>query len=83
MMSPSLNPKFFQIVIRMFQGQDLPAMDQKVGIGRLGTRAKIDAYMRCDFKKRSYKTKTITQFCDDGNDAYVPVDWNQEFWLPA
>lgn len=27
MMSPALNPKFYQIKIRLFEGQDLPPMD--------------------------------------------------------
>ena len=36
--------------------------------------------MKCDFKKKKYKTKVLTQFCDEGRE---PVNWNQEFWLPA
>lgn len=57
MMSPALNPSFYQIKIRIFQGQDLPAMDSAVGfIGK----DKIDAYLMCEFKGKKYKTKVIT-----------------------
>jgi len=74
-MSPALNPEFYQLKIRLFQGQDLPAMDTAVGfIGK----DKIDAYMKCEFKGKKHKTETITQV--KGGD---PVNWNKEFWLPA
>ena len=50
-------------------------MDSAVGfIGK----DKIDAYMKCEFKKKKFKTQTITQV--KGGD---PVNWNKEFWLPA
>jgi hypothetical protein len=50
-------------------------MDSAVGfIGK----DKIDAYIKCDFKGKKYKTKVITQV-----KGGPPVDWNEEFWLPA
>lgn len=73
LMSPSLNPTFYQIKLRIFQGQDLPPMDAGVL-----AKPKIDAYVACKFKKKPYKTKTVTQ-----NKGGKPVDWNTEFWLPA
>ena len=42
------------------------------------SKAKIDAYMKLDFKGKKYKTKTIVMEKDDD-----PVDWNKEFWLPS
>jgi hypothetical protein len=75
MMSPALNPKFYQIKIKIFQGQDLPMMDMSMGF--LG-KAKIDAYMKLDFKGKKYRTTTIIQ--EEGG---PPVEWNKEFWLPA
>ena len=56
MMSPALNPKFYQIKIRIFQGQNLPAMDSAIGF--LG-KDKIDGYVMTTFKKKKYKTETI------------------------
>ena len=53
-------------------------MDQKVGI--IGKDAKIDAYMKCSFKGKNYRTKTLLQYCDEKKE---PINWNQEFWLPA
>ena len=73
MMSPALNPKFYQIKLRCFQGQDLPEMD----VGYIG-KGSIDAYLKLDFKGKKYRTKVITQ--EKGG---KPVDWNTEFWLPA
>lgn len=55
-MSPALNPKFYQIKIRIFQGQNLPAMDSAIGF--LG-KDKIDGYVMTTFKKKKYKTETI------------------------
>ena len=50
-------------------------MDSAVGfIGK----DKIDAYMYCEFKGKKYKTKVITQV-----KGGPPVNWNEEFWLPA
>jgi hypothetical protein len=46
-------------------------------MGFLG-KAKIDAYLKTEFKGKTFKTKTISQ--TKGGDA---VRWNQEFWLPA
>jgi hypothetical protein len=57
MMSPALSPRFFQIKLRIFDGQDLPPMD--TGIGPF-SKDKIDAYMKLDFKGKKYKTKAIT-----------------------
>ena len=75
MMSPSLNPKFYQIKIRIFEGQDLPAMDSAMGfIGKV----KIDAYMKCEFKGKKLRTPTIVH--EKGG---APARWNYEFWLPA
>ena len=42
-MPPSLNPKFYQLKIRLFQAQKLPMMDLALGI--LGKKAKTDAYV--------------------------------------
>ena len=75
MMSPSLNPSFYQIKIRVFQGWDLPSLDSAVAFV---TEAKIDAYMKLDFKGKKYKTKVIKQ-----PKGGPPVHWNTEFWLPA
>lgn len=73
-MSPSLNPTFYQVTIRIFQGQDLPPMDA----GMLMSKAKIDAYIRINFKNKILKTK-ICKFTKGGD----PVDWNMEFLLPC
>ena len=40
-------------------------MDEKIGFGKLGQRAKIDAYVKLHFKKKHYKTKTLIFYCDD------------------
>ena len=40
LMSPALNPEFYQIKIRIFQGQNLPAMDSSL----MGSKS-IDAYV--------------------------------------
>ena len=56
-MSPALNPRFFQIKLRLFEGQDLPMMDS--GIGPFSSD-KIDAYLKLEFKGKKYKTKAIT-----------------------
>ena len=57
-MSPALNPTFYQIKLRVLQGQQLPAMDSQVGFSKfgMGQKAKIDAYMTCTWKKKVYKT---------------------------
>ena len=75
MMSPSLNPSFYQIKIRVFQGWDLPSLDSAIGF--IGSD-KIDAYMKLEFKAKKYKTKVQTQ-----PKGGPPVHWNTEFWLPA
>jgi len=75
MMSPALNPKFYQIKFRFFQGHDLPMMDS--GIGFL-SKDKIDAYLKLDFKKKKYKTPI--KIYERGK---PPIVWNKEFWLPA
>ena len=75
MMSPALNPSFYQIKIRIFAGDQLPMMDADMGF--LG-KAKIDAYLKTEFKKKKFKTKTVS--FSKGDD---PVRWNTEFWLPA
>jgi Ca2+-dependent lipid-binding protein len=41
-------------------------------------KAKIDAYLKTEFKGKTFKTKTISQ--SKGDD---PVMWNTEFWFPA
>jgi hypothetical protein len=52
-MSPSLNPSFYQIILRVYEGQDLPAMDSAMGfIGK----DKIDAYVKMEIKGKKYKT---------------------------
>jgi hypothetical protein len=56
MMSPALNPAFYQLKIRIFAGADLPMMDASMGF--LGEE-KIDAYMKCEFKGKKFKTKTL------------------------
>jgi len=54
MMSPSLNPVFYQIKISVIEGQELPMMDQAV-LG-MGTE-KIDAFVQFDRGKKKLKTK--------------------------
>lgn len=75
MMSPALSPKFFQVTIRLFAGHDLPMMDAGIG---MFTKEKIDAYMKLEFKKKTYKTKVIKYFKGD-----QPISWNTEFLLPC
>jgi hypothetical protein len=75
MMSPALNPTFYQLKIRIFAGADLPMMDASMGF--LG-KEKIDAYLKCEFKGKKFKTKTLVQ--EKGKD---PVRWDHEIWLPA
>lgn len=75
MMSPALNPKFYQIKLRFFSGHDLPMMDS--GIGFL-SKDKIDAYLKLEFKGKKYKTPVKVY-----NKGGEPVHWNKEFWLPA
>ena len=53
MMSPSLQPIYYQLKVRIFKGTDLPMMDQKIGF--LGT-SKIDAYIKTQFRGKKYKT---------------------------
>lgn len=57
MMSPALNPKFYQIKVRLFSGMDLSPMD--AGIGFL-SKDKIDAYVALNWKGKKFKTKVIT-----------------------
>lgn len=73
LMSPSLNPTFYQIKLRFLQAQGLPMMDSGIM-----TKSKIDAYIKCTFKKKKMKTKVI-KYTEGGE----PVNWNQEFLLPA
>lgn len=75
LMPPSLNPRFFQIKMRFFQAQDIPPMD--VGLGYL-RKAKTDAYVLAHYKKKKLKTKVRTM-----EENGPPIDWNQEFWIPA
>jgi hypothetical protein len=75
MMSPALNPRFFQTKIRIFSGHDLPMMDS--GIGFL-SKDKIDAYLKLEFKGKKYKTPVKKYFLND-----EPCTWNKEFWLPT
>jgi len=41
-------------------------------------KAKTDAYVMTTYKNRKLKSKVIVM--DEGGD---PIDWNQEFWIPA
>ena len=41
-------------------------------------KAKIDAYIKLEYKKKKYKTKTIVM--EKGG---PPVNWNHAFWMPA
>ena len=75
MMSPSLNPVFYQIKISIIEGQDLPMMDQAV-LG-MGTD-KIDAFVQFDRGKKKLKTNTVRFEPGD-----PPAKWNKEFWIPA
>ena len=74
LMSPSLNPTFYQVKVRVFQGQDLPPMDA----GMLMSKAKIDAYIRVNFKNKILKSPMKKY--SKGDD---PVDFNTEFLLPC
>ena len=40
--------------------------------------AKIDAYVMTTYKKKKLKTKTMVM-----EENGPPIDWNQEFWIPA
>lgn len=47
-------------------------------------KAKIDAYLKTEFKKKKFKTKTISYDSSDAKKgAEGAVRWNTEFWLPA
>ena len=74
-MSPALNPNFYQIKIRIFAGDQLPMMDADMGF--MG-KAKIDAYLKTEFKGKPFKTK-VKSFSKNDD----PVQWNTEIWLPA
>ena len=69
-MSPALNPTFYQVIIRIFQGQNLPAMDSGIG---MFSKDKIDAYFKTEFKKKKYKTKTLIQYKGSG---YEHINWD-------
>jgi hypothetical protein len=75
LMPPSLNPQFFQVKLRFFQAQDIPPMDMGFGVLR---KAKTDAYVLSQYKKKKLKT-TVRTMEENG----PPIDWNQEFWMPA
>jgi len=45
MMPPQLNPEFYQVTIRIFECQDLPAMDSAKKVMGIGTDGKTDAYI--------------------------------------
>ena len=45
---------------------------------RFVSKAKIDAYMKLEFKGKKYKTQTLVME-KDGD----PINWNKEFWLPS
>ena len=47
-----------------------------------GSRAKIDAYLMTEYKKKKLKTKMIVME-DHENKSEKVIDWNQEFWIPA
>ena len=78
MMPPQLNPEFYQIIVRIFGCQDLPAMDAAMKVLGVGQNAKTDAYILTHFKKQKLKTKVLVM--EEGGD---PIRWNQEFYLPA
>jgi len=40
--------------------------------------AKIDAYVMTTYKKKKLKTKMMVM-----EENGPPIDWNQEFWIPA
>jgi len=48
-----------------------------VGLGVL-RKAKTDAYVLAQYKKKKLKTKVLPM-----EENGPPIDWNQEFWLPA
>jgi hypothetical protein len=48
-----------------------------MGLGML-RKAKIDAYFLSHYKKRRLKTKVLQM--EEGG---APIDFNQEFWIPA
>ena len=76
LMPPQLNPKFYQMIIRFFQAQNIPPMDSKI----FGIRgAKTDAYMVTKYKGRKLKTKV--KLHEAGDESYN--DWNEEIWMPA
>jgi hypothetical protein len=74
-MSPALNPKFYQVTIRLFAGHHLPMMDS--GVGPF-TKEKIDAYLKLDFKGKKYKTPMHVY-----QKNTEPITWNTEFLLPC
>jgi hypothetical protein len=41
-------------------------------------KPKIDAYVMTTYKNKKLKTKVLVM--EEGG---APIDWNQEFWLPA
>ena len=45
MMPPQLNPEFYQVRIKIFECQDLPAMDGAIKVLGVGQNAKTDAYV--------------------------------------
>jgi len=75
LMPPSLNPKFFQVKMRFFEAQDIPPMDMGFGFMK---KAKTDAYIMTEYKKKKLKTK-VEEMTEDN----PRVEFNQEFWIPA
>jgi hypothetical protein len=50
-------------------------MDMAIAFVR---KAKIDAYVMTMYKKKKLRTKILVM--EEGG---APIDWNQEFWIPA
>lgn len=75
LMPPSLNPKFYQVKLRFFEAQEIPPMDMGFSIMK---KAKTDAYVMTEYKKRKLKSNVITMY-ENG----PGIEWNQEFWIPA
>ena len=49
-----------------------------IGIGIIGKKSKTDAYITTTYKRQTLKTEVLVF---DSLDK--PVEWNQEFWIPA
>jgi hypothetical protein len=61
--------------MRFFEAQDIPPMDMGFGFMK---KAKTDAYIMTEYKKKKMKTKVEVLSEDEPS-----VEFNQEFWIPA